>query len=497
MSIEKKGKRFYFSFRLNGKRHHGACRGCTTERQAAKYEKELRAELEQAEAHHDKIEFHRREIKKLSTAPIPLAEAFDLANAKPTSRSPGEKQITLKKRFFADFVAFCATKKLKLMQEVTPQLAEEYAAYIRENGRYIVNVSYRAKNGRNIEYSAASRKLAPSTTNKMVQTCAWVFDKLSGDSGIARNPFSEIPIMANAYESRDVFTDEEIEKILSATDDFAAPMCRVALYTGLREGDICTLRWSDIVWEKNIIRRKMNKTNRIVEIPIIDRAYLEQLFANRTSEEYVFPAQNAIYTAKPDGIPYRIGRFLRTLGIERNRKSETRTRKISIKDFHSLRHTFAVKCAENGIPIHIVQHVLGHSNPRITEIYTAHYNRTFAQKAMNRFRLLDMNDQAPLIHRLMSALDNFSELLYSEKVKFITILRETLPEHQLDAFIALVRKHMTTPKAEIEALRTAERLRNEYGQREYEEWYLRQLDENTAESKGIAELTMLAASEEE
>ena len=496
MSIEKRGKHFYYSFRLNGRRHHGACRGCTTERQAAKFEKELRTKLRQAEANHDKIEFHRREIKKLSTTAIPLIKAFALANAKPTSYTPGEQQIRLKKRFFADFVAFCMDKKIRLMQEVTPQLAEEYAAFIRANGRYMVKVEYTTKAGNTIEYSATSRKLAPSTTNKMLQTCAWVFDKLSGESGISRNPFGEIPIMANSYESREVFTDDEIEKILNSTDNFAAPMCRVALFTGLREGDICTLRWDDILWNKDVIRRKMNKTSKIVEIPIIDRAYLEQLFANRKSDEYVFPEQREIYAENPAGIPYRIGKFLKSLGIEKNRKSEARTRQISSKDFHSLRHTFAVKCAENDIPIHVVQHVLGHTNPRITEIYTAHYNRKFAKQAMNRFKLLNLNDQAPLIYRLMFSLDHFSELLYRDKMNFISAIRQSFSQQQMEGFIASVRKYMEMPQAEIEALKKAEQLHQEQERKDYEKWLTQALNEDTEEQKGIAELAMLAATEE-
>jgi site-specific recombinase XerD len=36
---------------------------------------------------------------------------------------------------------------------------------------------------------------------------------------------------------------------------------------------------------------------------------------------------------------------------------------------HKLRHTFATKLAENGVPLHIIQHQLGHSNPKTTSIY--------------------------------------------------------------------------------------------------------------------------------
>lgn len=493
MSIRKSGKRFYCSFQLNGERYNRACKGCTTERQAIKFEKELKEKLKHANAHHDQIKFHRQEIKKLSTnADIQLSKAFELARSKPTSRTPSRKQVALKKRFWDDFVAFCANKKINLLQDVTPTIAEEYTAYIRNNGRYIVNVEYTDKNGKHVEYSVEKRKLAPSTTNKMVQTCAWIFNVLSYDGGITHNPFNNIPIMANNYESRDIFTDDEIRKIIESKDDFAAPMCRMALFTGLREGDICSLRWDNIIWEDNFIRKKMNKTNTIVEIPIIERQFLEDLYTNRTSDEFIFPEQYRIYSTSQDGIPYRISKFLTELGIEKNRVSDARSRKISVKDFHSLRHTFAVKCAEQDIPIHVVQQVLGHSNPKITEIYTAHYNRKFTQKAMRRFQLLDDNDKAPVIFRLLFSLKHFHELLESDQQKFVMTLFNTLSSQQIEEYISVVRQHMAKSQKEIELSKQLDDARKQREFQEYARWYENAISSENEEQKAISDLSMAA-----
>ena len=496
MSIYKRGKHFYHNFRLNGQRYHGACKGCSTIRQAEAYEKKMKAELKKAAAQEDAIKFHEREIKKISgNDDILLVDAIERAIAEPTGRSSSKSQINFKKVAWNDFCDFCYSKKIKTMRAVSHAIAKEYFAYIKEKGKFTKTIAY-IRNGKKIEYTATDRMLAPSTINKIIQMCGWVFSILSHESGISINPFLNIPVLPNQYESRTVFSDEEIQLILNSEDNFCMPLCRIALFTGLREGDICCLRWKNIDFEHNFIKIVMRKTRREVDIPIIDRPYLEKLYSERTQSEYVFPNQHDVYINTKGGVPYRISKFLKRLGIEKNRESETRTRKISNKDFHSLRHTFAVKCAENDIPLHIVQQVLGHGNPRITEIYTAHSNRRVAKRAMNRFRLFDNSDQAPKIFQLLFAFTHFNELLFSDKIKFVSMLNKAIPETEINKFLFTVRKFIQIPNEERDLLKQAEQLRQDREFAEYEKWYNTSLTEETEEQKAISELSMMVTSEE-
>ena len=182
----------------------------------------------------------------------------------------------------------------------------------------------------------------------------------------------------------------------------------------------------------------MRKTRQSVEIPIIDRPYLEKLYSEKSQSEYVFPIQHDVYVNKKSGVPYRVTKFLKCLGVEKTRESETRTRKISNKDFHSLRHTFAVKCAENDIPLHVVQQVLGHGNPRITEIYTAHHNRKVTKLAMTRFRLLDNSNQMQIAERIIFILEHFSELHHLEQKKITSILLNGLSGVHITELVSVV-----------------------------------------------------------
>lgn len=69
------------------------------------------------------------------------------------------------------------------------------------------------------------------------------------------------------------------------------------------------------------------------------------------------------------------------------RKFKTYSKLAGLKSyytFHSLRHGFAVRCLENGMPINQLQMLLGHANIATTSIYTL-ANPTDAIKSYEEF----------------------------------------------------------------------------------------------------------------
>jgi integrase len=49
--------------------------------------------------------------------------------------------------------------------------------------------------------------------------------------------------------------------------------------------------------------------------------------------------------------------------------------------FHSLRHSFISMCAMNNVPLSVVQSLVGHSSPLMTQHYS-HSNRLAEQQAI-------------------------------------------------------------------------------------------------------------------
>ena len=371
------GANYYYQFIKDGKRYNGVCEGCTTKRAALAYEKRMRdrvAAFAEETAVDRLVERRRREITGCEG--IALADAFELSLRKPHRRTASAKKQKQKRSIWQDFAEFMAETHPEItdLAAVTPSHAEEYIAIIRTSGRFQKTITYQ-RGRRTVTTSAASGAPSAATATLHQTVCAEVFKLLARDAGIAENPFAGIAKLPKDEEPREVFTPEELRLIYDNLDDFTKPLFFTAIMTALREGDICTLKWIEIDFRTRTIRRIMNKTGQRVEIPIVADSflgYLREQYTRTGNGEYVFPGHAAMYRENPSGVSYRVKHFLEALGIQTTRTPAGRTRAVSVKDLHSCRHVFCYYAGLCGIPLPIVQSLVGHMTPEMTRNYSAH-----------------------------------------------------------------------------------------------------------------------------
>jgi integrase len=79
-------------------------------------------------------------------------------------------------------------------------------------------------------------------------------------------------------------------------------------------------------------------------------------------------------------------------GIKTQADREVGLRKIVRVGFHSLRHSFVSLCNEAGVPLSVVQSMVGHSSPAMTRIYS-HTSELAAKNAI--LSLPSLNGDAP------------------------------------------------------------------------------------------------------
>ena len=387
---------FYYQFILDGKRYNGVCKNCTTKKDAEAYERKIKREAARGDGQTEAEQYHRVELKKIlrSKNQILLDDALALAEKKPRKRIPSTKKLELKRGVWRDFLTFMHGEypDITNLADVEKKHAEAYISQLRQKGKYdkVVQYSRSAKRKRkSIKQTVAYRRqedeqLSPRTVNFYQVTCAEVFTLLREDAELQSNPFSSIPKLDVKDETRDAFTPEELKLIYDNLDDFTRPLFMMAVWTGLREGDICTLKWREVDLERRLITRKTRKTGAIVQIPISDQLYDLIVAAPRTKSEFVFPKHAEMYMTNGCGVSYRIKQFLERLGIETTRVPEGRTRAISVKDLHSCRHTFCYYAGVAGIPLAVVQAIVGHMSPEMTKHYQAHATLEDKRRGMER-----------------------------------------------------------------------------------------------------------------
>jgi hypothetical protein len=98
----------------------------------------------------------------------------------------------------------------------------------------------------------------------------------------------------------------------------------------------------------------MSKTDEEIDIPILPGLrtyYLQEL--EKTDSVYVYPKLHDIYVKNRSRIGKDVTSSLESLGIESNISVKGRSRKVSVKDIQSLRHTFAYLAAIHGVPLPI------------------------------------------------------------------------------------------------------------------------------------------------
>jgi integrase len=212
-------------------------------------------------------------------------------------------------------------------------------------------------------------KKAAGTFNKNINALSLVWRVCGPDAGLkdGENPWAGIARRRSDAHVRRAFSKDETDAIVAAAEGEMRTLAAVLLYTGLRLGDACGLRWEDIRGDAVFVTTA--KRDRKVAIPLHPK--LAANLGRRKASGPVMPGMAARY-AKSNGasnVGRSIQRLLAKCGIETSVKCG-KGRKRPDATAHSFRHTFVSRAIEAGVPPHVVQAIVGHASGTMTEHYT-------------------------------------------------------------------------------------------------------------------------------
>ena len=227
--------------------------------------------------------------------------------------------------------------------------------------------------------------LAPSTYMAYLVTLKYSWKILGEQARCRDNPWEKFKAATVQHVRRENFTPEQIEAIFSklkpGTELHA--LCTIGRYTGLRLGDAATLKWSAIDMAGNMIEllpRKVKRFGVSVRIPIHE-TLRSVLLAMPKNGEYVMPKTANLYLKYSQDVSVQITKLLQSAGIETSMSVEGYAKRIPRYGFHSFRHSFVSTCAEQGIPLSVVQELVGHLSQDMTQHYF-HLSDETARKAI-------------------------------------------------------------------------------------------------------------------
>lgn len=235
--------------------------------------------------------------------------------------------------------------------------------------------------------------LSPKTVRDMLSIIKSIFD-FAWNEKIIDNRLT-ITYPKHQLQTIRVLTRQEqsaLESVLINDTDIHKLGILLCLYTGVRIGEICALRWQDIspgfdmLSVQQTLQRIKNfsddgaKTKILVDTPKSLRSvrvipiptFLSPLMQNFSNGNHVnFLGTDDAFFTEPRTMQNHFAKVVKAANIPD-------------ANYHALRHTFATRCIEAGVDVKSLSEMLGHSNVNITLNRYVHSSLEQKREGMNK-----------------------------------------------------------------------------------------------------------------
>jgi integrase len=210
-------------------------------------------------------------------------------------------------------------------------------------------------------------KLGPCRHNKELKFLRLIFKKAIEWGYCRRNPTDGIRSLKEPPGRVRFLSEQEQEKLLAVCPPRLLSIVEIALNTGLRKGELLSLRWENIDLANRMIRVERSKNGDRRDVPMTDRAVaVLKSIPRRLDSPFLF--------ANPDGTAPESVSTTWYNALERSG--------IENFHFHDLRHTFASNLVMGGADLRSVQTLLGHRDIAMTMRY-AHLSPAHLREAIS------------------------------------------------------------------------------------------------------------------
>ena len=156
--------------------------------------------------------------------------------------------------------------------------------------------------------------------------------------------------------------NEEVNRLLKNTPEQIRPIIIIALYTGLRRGELFNLEWKDIDLKRKVLNVIKSKSGKVREIPMNEFAY-NTFLKLKTADN--------------------CGKIFNTVNFRKLFAQAVKGAKLNDVIMYTTRHTFASQLVMAGVDLVTVKELLGHSKIEMTMKY-AHLSQNHKRQAVEQ-----------------------------------------------------------------------------------------------------------------
>ena len=320
-----------------------------------------------------------QENQRHGRRPITLKEKREMAEqerlAIETEEAKAQKENMALKDAFEVYLAWAKTNKkdwghdeTRMNLHVLPFLGDKRLSEIR-----VADIE-------SLKVRCQEKGLSPATVKHVLQCVRAVYNfciRIGSYTGDNPTRHVKFPRLDNARKR--FFSDDQVDSLLSALAEKnkdVHDMTLLSILTGLRFGEIAKLRWERVDLENGIIH--VDGKNGETREAYLDNEELVEMFTRRKElfdttpfvrksaksvHGLVFPGpvHGGIMKDIPDI-------FMKTVDdLKFNDGYEDARQKLT---FHSCRHTFGSRLAQQGVPLLTIKELLGHKTIEMTMRYS-------------------------------------------------------------------------------------------------------------------------------
>ena len=235
--------------------------------------------------------------------------------------------------------------------------------------------------------------LSPKTVNSIMSVLKNIFEYAGRCEKLTVIEISKFSIKQSQKQMRilSLIEQQKLSEYLCENLSLINLGILICLYTGIRIGEICALKWEDIFFNEQCLY--VHKTMQRIQNQEHEKPKTTVIVSTPKSECSIrkIPLPDEIFqliisvkhpgnTYFLTGLPYA---YVEPRTLQNHFKAVIKGCDIKDANFHALRHTFATRCVELGFDVKSLSEILGHASVNITLNRYVHPSMELKRKNMN------------------------------------------------------------------------------------------------------------------